>query len=69
MNSVQIGSAACVPLRPTGCVVVEADPDDGEQLGREADEPGVAQIVGRAALAGGVEREARWRARRRRCPR
>ena len=39
-------------------VVVEADPDDRQQLRREADEPGVAQIVGRAGLAGGVEREA-----------
>src|SRR6267143_2626289 len=39
-------------------VVVEADPDHGEQLRREADEPGVAEIVGRAGLAGRVEREA-----------
>ena len=38
-------------------VVVEADPDDRQQLRREADEPGVAQVVGRAGLAGGVERE------------
>src|SRR5689334_17248148 len=39
-------------------VVVETDPGDGQQLGREADEPGIAQIVGRAGLAGGIEREA-----------
>ena len=50
-------------------VVVEADPDDRQQLRREADEPGVAQVVGRAGLAGGVEREALLPARRRRCPR
>ena len=62
MNSVQIGSAAWVPLRRQRLVVVVADPDDGEQLGREADEPGVAQVVGRAGLAGGVEREAAARA-------
>ena len=43
-------------------VVVHADPDDRQQLGREADEPGVAQIVGRSRLAGGVEREAGRRA-------
>ena len=43
--------------QPERLVVVEADPDDRQELGREADEPGVAQIVGRAGLAGGVERE------------
>ena len=59
MNAVQIGSAACVPLSDDRLVVVEAHPDHRQQLGREADEPGVAQVVGRAGLAGGVEREAR----------
>ena len=39
-------------------VVVEAHPDDGQQLRREADEPGVAQVVGGAGLAGGVVDEA-----------
>ena len=57
MNCVQIGSAACAPRQADRLVVVEADPDDRQQLGREADEPGVAQIVGRAGLARGVERE------------
>ncbi len=38
-------------------VVVEAHPDRGEQLGRQPDEPGVAQVVGRAGLAGRVEPE------------
>ena len=33
-------------------IVVESDPDDGQQLRREADEPRVAQIVGRAGFAG-----------------
>ena len=56
MNAVQIGSAACVPLKPERLVVVEPDPDHRQQLRREADEPGVAQIVGRARLAGGIER-------------
>ena len=69
MNSVQIGSAACVPVRPTGWLSSKPHPDDGEQLGREADEPGVAQIVGRAALAGGVEGEAVGPRARARCPR
>ena len=58
MNGVQIGSAACAPLRPSGWLSSRPDPDDGQQLRREADEPGVAQVVGRAGLAGGVEREA-----------
>ena len=58
MNSVQIGSAACEPVSADRRVVVEAHPDDGQQLRREADEPGVAQIVGGAALAGGIGREA-----------
>ena len=31
--------------------VVEADPDRGQQVGREADEPGVALVVRRAGLA------------------
>ena len=44
--------------QPEHLVVVEPDPDDGQQLRREADEPGVAQVVGGAGLAGGVEREA-----------
>ena len=39
-------------------VVVEPDPDHGQQLRREPDEPGIAQIVRRARLAGGVQREA-----------
>src|SRR3954471_21209210 len=33
-------------------VVVEADPDHRQQLRREADEPGIAEIVGGAGLAG-----------------
>ena len=40
-------------------VVVEPDPDDRQQFRGEADEPGIAQIVGRARFSGGVEREAR----------
>src|SRR5262245_42281135 len=39
-------------------VVVEADPHDREEVRREADEPGITQVVGRAGLARGVEREA-----------
>ena len=50
-------------------VVVEPDPDHRQQLRREADEPGVAQVVGRAGLAGGVEREAGGARAARRCPR
>ena len=69
MKAVQIGSADCAPLSPSDLVVVEADPDDGQQLGREADEPRVAQVVGGAGLAGGVEREAGGARARRRCPR
>ena len=57
MNSVQIGSAACVPVNPSGLLSSKPTHTTGEQLGREADEPRVAQIVGRAALAGRVERE------------
>ena len=45
-------------------VVVEPHPDDGQQLGCEADEPRIAQVVGGARLAGGFRREPR-RARRR----
>ena len=59
MNSVQMGSAAWAPLRPSGLIVVEADPHHGEQVGSEADKPGVAQIVGGAGLACSVEGEAR----------
>ena len=50
-------------------VVVEAHPDHGQQLRREADEPRVAQVVGGARLASGVEREAAGARARRRCPR
>ena len=44
--------------QPDRLIVVEADPDHGQQFRREADEPRVALVVGRAGLAGGVEREA-----------
>ena len=43
-------------------VVVEPDPDDRQQLRREADEPGVAQVVGGSRLASGIEREPAARA-------
>ena len=69
MNAVQIGSAACVPLRPTRLVVVQADPDHRQQLGREADEPGIAEIVGRARSCRRRRARSRPHARRRRCPR
>src|SRR4051794_7814104 len=49
-----------------GLVVVEPDPHHREQLRREADEPGVAKVVGRAGLAGRIEGEPHAaRARRR----
>ena len=38
--------------------LIEADPDAGHELRREADEPRVVEIVGRAGLAGGRQREA-----------
>jgi hypothetical protein len=50
MNCVQIGSAARAPLRPTGWLSSKADPHHRQQLGREAGEPGVAQIVGGAGF-------------------
>ena len=62
MNGVQIGSAACAPDKPERLVVVEPDPDDRQQLRREADKPGVAQIVGGPGLACGVQLEAGIRA-------
>src|SRR6185312_14852057 len=34
--------------------VVIAEPDAGDEIGRIADEPGVAEILARAGLAGGV---------------
>src|SRR5262245_28256069 len=38
-------------------VLVVADPDDRQEVGREAGEPGVAQVVRGAGLAGRVERK------------
>ena len=37
--------------------LIEADPHAGDQLRREADEPRVVEIVGRAGLAGRRQRE------------
>src|SRR5207249_1544897 len=37
--------------KPERVVVVEADPDDHQQIRREADEPGVASIVGGTGLS------------------
>jgi len=34
--------------------VIEADPDGGDDVGRVADEPGVAVVVGGAGLSGDV---------------
>ena len=49
--------------------LIEADPDAGDELRREADEPRVVEIVGRAGLAGGRQREAELPRARRRCRR
>ena len=53
MKSAQIGAAVLPPASPVPSFlhVVEADPDRGQQVGREADEPGVALAVRRAGLA------------------
>ncbi len=59
MNDVQIGQRGLRSAQADGRVVVEADPDHRQQFGRQAGEPGVAQVVGGARLAGGVEREPR----------
>ena len=50
-----VGGEAVRQNRPR---LVEPDPDAGHQLRREADEPGVVEVVGRAGLAGRRQREA-----------
>ena len=55
MNSAQMGAAASAPWSLDVGVVVVADPDDAEQVGGVAGEPGV---VGGAGLAGGGRGEA-----------
>ena len=57
MKAVQIGSAACAPLSPSGLAAIEPDPHDGHEVGRVAGEPRVAVVVGRAGLAGGGTRK------------
>ena len=65
MNFAHSGTAtsAAKPFGQNRVRLIEADPDAGHQLRREADEPGVVEVVGRAGLAGGRQREARARAR------
>ena len=58
MNSVQIGSAACEPERPSGWLSSNPTQTTVSSSGVKPDEPGVAQIVRRAGLAGRVERKA-----------
>ena len=55
MNRVQIGSAACAPLRPSGWLSSKPTHTTVSSSGVKPDEPGVAQVVGRAGLARGVE--------------
>ena len=54
MNSLNIGAARPPPVapRPSGPRLVEAEIEAGDQIGREADEPGVLLVVGGAGLAG-----------------
>jgi hypothetical protein len=62
MKWIQIGSAVCAPssLLAQGALLVEANPDGGDQVGRKAVEPGVDAFVGGAGLArdvGAVQRQ------------
>ena len=50
-SAVQIGTASCAARQLHVARVVEADPDDRHELGREADEPGVLRVVAGAGLA------------------
>ena len=60
MNAAQTGTAivAGEPVRQNRARLIEPDPDAGGELRREPDEPGVVEIVGRAGLARGGQREA-----------
>ena len=54
MKSTQMGSAARAPERSTGVLSSKPTQTTHQQVGREAHEPGVAQVVGGARLAGRV---------------
>src|SRR5262249_8881226 len=41
----------CEPVRQNRLRLIEADPDSGGERWREADEPGVVEVVGRPGLA------------------
>ena len=66
MNSAQMGAAALAPFEVDVGVVVVADPDDAEQVGGVAGEPGVVRGAG---LAGGGSGEAEAANDRRPCRR
>ncbi len=53
MNSVQMGAAAWAPSSLDVGVVVVADPDDAEEIGGVAGEPGVVAGSGFAGGGGG----------------
>ena len=67
MNAVQIGSAACVPLNPTGRLSSKPTQTTVSSLAGEPDEPGVAEVVRGADLP--AASSAKPAARRRRSPR
>ena len=54
MKSTQIGQGGPGAGEAHRGVVVEADPDDAQEVGGEAGEPGVAVVVRGAGLARGV---------------